>query len=104
MFEEVCDKLDTKLVVLNQTQGQVDGTQEWSEDLLSIITVFVARNNGLHSGKNKRKRTDQDNRIEKEEKTKSQKRRDESKEDPVVSKRSKKKNLEQLDGNSKMDL
>jgi len=107
MFEQVCDKLGTKLVVLNKTEGQVNGTQELSEDLLSIVTVFVARNNGLCSGKNKRKRTNQDNRIEEEEKTKSQKRRatsDESKEDPVVSKRIGKKNLEQLDGNSKVDL
>lgn len=30
--------------------------QELSEDLLSIITVFVAKNNGLRSGKNKRRR------------------------------------------------
>ena len=33
-----------------------DRTQELAEDLLSIVTVFVAKNNGLRASKNRQNR------------------------------------------------
>jgi len=45
MFEQVCKKFNTTIMVLNKDQEEEeDRTKELSEDLLS---VFVARNNGL---------------------------------------------------------
>uniref|UniRef100_A0A146MCH0 Putative resolvase R771 n=1 Tax=Lygus hesperus TaxID=30085 RepID=A0A146MCH0_LYGHE len=50
-------KASCRIVVHNATdKPESDDTQELSEDLLSIVTVFVARNNGLRAGKNKRRR------------------------------------------------
>jgi predicted site-specific integrase-resolvase len=57
LIEQMCKKFDTKLVVLNKDEeGEKNTTTELSEDLLSIVTVFVARNNGLRAGKNRKKR------------------------------------------------
>ena len=55
LIEYLCEKFNTKLVVLHKTIEPTPET-ELSEDLLSIITIFVARNNGLRSGKNKKSR------------------------------------------------
>jgi len=58
MVDFIFRKTETKLVVLNKSlpvQGH-DTTQELAEDLLAVVTVFVARHNGQRSGENKRRR------------------------------------------------
>ncbi len=57
LFEWICIKNDTKIVVLNKnTDNETDRTKELSEDLLAITTIFVARNNGLRASKYKQER------------------------------------------------
>lgn len=48
----------TRLVVLQSTESPcpISREQELAEDLLAIVNVFVARNNGLRAGANRRKR------------------------------------------------
>ena len=53
LFEWICKKQNVKLVVLNHRAPSEDKDKELSEDLLSIITVFVAKNNGIRASKNK---------------------------------------------------
>ena len=48
-FEEYCKKYGTEIVVLNQKSTSPE--QELAEDLLSIVTVFSARNHGLRAYK-----------------------------------------------------
>ena len=60
LIEQICQKTDTKLVVLNKSD-KYNAEEELSEDLLSIVTVFVARNNGLRAGKNKREKARKEN-------------------------------------------
>ena len=56
LFDWMCHKYDTKIVILNPVSETDDRTQELSEDLLSIVTVFVAKNNDLRSSKNRQQR------------------------------------------------
>ena len=56
LIKQICKKFDTKLVVINKSEAEQNSTVELSKDLLSIVTVFVARNNGLRAGKNRKKR------------------------------------------------
>lgn len=57
LFEWICKSNNTKIVVLNPVSETEDRTAELTEDLLSIITVFVAKNNGLRASKNRKLRT-----------------------------------------------
>ena len=53
-------------MVLNKNETDKDSRVELSEDLLSIVTVFVARNNGLRAGKNRKKENkEKENKIQK---------------------------------------
>lgn len=61
MFETVCTFKGTKIVVHNQ-DTKVCSEKELSKDLLSIINVFVARNNGKRSHQNRKT----DDKIKKE--------------------------------------
>jgi predicted site-specific integrase-resolvase len=60
LFEWICQKHDTKIVVLNKvsetSETETDRTKELAEDLFSIVTVFVAKNNGMRSSKNRQLR------------------------------------------------
>ena len=75
MVEWLFTKTNTKLVVLSQTnesdneQSSITREQELAQDLLSVVNVFVARNNGFRAAENrrKRKRADQTNQMEQEE-------------------------------------
>jgi predicted site-specific integrase-resolvase len=58
LFEFIAKKADTSIVVLNRNFENEDATRELSEDLLSIVNVFVAKNNGMRSGKYKKQRKD----------------------------------------------
>jgi predicted site-specific integrase-resolvase len=52
-------KTDTKLLVLHNQEDRQDSRteeQELAEDLLSIVTVFVAKHNGRRGAENRRKR------------------------------------------------
>jgi putative resolvase len=56
MFEQICKKFNIKIMVFNKVEGKIDRTKKLSEDLLFIVTIFIAKNNKLCVGKNKRKR------------------------------------------------
>ena len=56
LVEWIFKKANVKLVVLSKCNEEVDPTRELSEDLLAITNVFVARNNGLRSGRYKAQR------------------------------------------------
>ena len=56
LFEWICHKYMTKIIILNPISETEDRTKELAEDLLSIVTVFVAKNNGLRSAKNRQHR------------------------------------------------
>jgi putative resolvase len=67
MFEQICKKFNTKLMVFNKVESEIDRTKELSKDLLFIVIIFVIRNNGLCVGKNKKKRKQQEIKKKKEE-------------------------------------
>lgn len=50
LLEQICKKFNTKLLVHNEND-EIDYTTELSNDLLSIVTVFVARHNGKRAKK-----------------------------------------------------
>jgi predicted site-specific integrase-resolvase len=56
MFEQIYKKFNIKIMVLNKTKSEIDKTKEFLKNLLFIVIVFIARNNELRVGKNKRKR------------------------------------------------
>jgi len=106
LIEQICKKFDTKLVVLNKSEAEQNSTVELSKDLLSIVTVFVARNNGLRAGKNRKKLEEgKGSEIENEEESGSEndrrgkKRKSiESKKNPDISKSKRKRNSSKVDG------
>ena len=53
LFEWICQKHNTKILVLNPVAETEDRTKELAEDLFSIVTVFVAKNNGLRASHNR---------------------------------------------------
>lgn len=60
LVEWILKKSNTELVVLNQlSSSDESGTSELAEDLLSITTVFVARNNGNRSAKYRKQRKEE---------------------------------------------
>jgi len=56
LLEWIFEKANAKIVVLNQSGDPGDKSHELSEDLLAVITVFTARNDGLRTTKSKRAR------------------------------------------------
>lgn len=57
LVEWIFAKNETQLVVLGSDVGADGGeARELAEDLLSIVTVFVARHNGLRSAANRKRR------------------------------------------------
>lgn len=59
LVEWIFKKHDVQLVVLNKIDDerpQQHRTEELSEDLIAIVNFFVARNNGLRAGINRRQR------------------------------------------------
>jgi len=46
LIEILFEKFETKLIILNSSMKSQDFQQELAEDLLSIVNVFVAKNNG----------------------------------------------------------
>lgn len=60
LVEWIFKKANVKLVVLSKGDAiEIDRSKELADDLLSITTVFVARNNGLRCQKYKRDRANQ---------------------------------------------
>jgi len=45
---------ETKLIILNSSMKSQNFQQELAEDLLSIVNVFVAKNNGKRSSENRK--------------------------------------------------
>lgn len=67
LVEWILKKSNTELVVLNQlSSSDESGTSELAEDLLSITTVFVARNNGNRSAKYRKQRKEETQKKEEE--------------------------------------
>jgi predicted site-specific integrase-resolvase len=65
LVEWIIKKSNTELVVLNQlSSSDESGTSELAEDLLSITTVFVARNNGNRSAKYRKQRKEESQKKE----------------------------------------
>lgn len=56
LIEFIFKKTDTKLVVLGQRIEEHDTGRELADDLLAICNYFVAKNNGIRSGENRKKR------------------------------------------------
>lgn len=56
LFERVCKQHNVRVVVLCKLQDIEGGQEELQEDLLSIVNVFVARQNGRRAGQLRRKR------------------------------------------------
>lgn len=69
MVELIFKQTNTKLVVLHQTESDVASSRqtELAQDLLAIVNVFVARNNGLRAAENRRKRKRQETEAGQEE-------------------------------------
>src|SRR5690606_14267084 len=62
LVEWIFKKSGTKLVVLSQTErNEENDSRELAEDLLTITTVFVARNNGLRAGQKRKRRKEIEN-------------------------------------------
>ncbi len=56
LIELICQQHQTIITILQPVAQTDDRTQELAEDLLSIVTVFVAKNNGLRASKNRQNR------------------------------------------------
>lgn len=62
LVEWIFKKSGTRLVVLSQSErNEENDSRELAEDLLAITTVFVARNNGLRAGQNRKRRKEIEN-------------------------------------------
>jgi len=59
LFEWICKKSNVKILVVNPVSETEDREKELSEDLLSIITVFVAKNNGNKAANYRKQRLQQ---------------------------------------------
>lgn len=78
-IERICKKTGCEIVVLNKNDGSTE-FQDLADDLLSIVTVFTAKNNGLRSAENRKKRK-ANARLEKETKRKKESDKKGSKQD-----------------------
>jgi predicted site-specific integrase-resolvase len=57
LLEFICKKIVRRIVVPKEANNnKQDAAHELSEDLLSIVTVFVARNNRSRAGRNRKRR------------------------------------------------
>ncbi|CAG8723819.1 1168_t:CDS:2, partial [Dentiscutata heterogama] len=88
LVEWIFGKNDTKILVLG-SDVNVDDTEsgELAEDLLSIVTIFTARHNGLRSAQNRKRRRE----------TKNSK-------DTNVPNIGRKRKIKKMDGNCEVDL
>jgi len=88
LVEWIFSKHDTKIVVLG-SDINVDDTEsgELAEDLLSIVTIFTARHNGLRSAENRKRRREIEN-----------------KKDTDLSNARRKRKAKKVDGNRKVDI
>lgn len=104
LLENIFKKLDVQLVVHSrESTSKEDNTNELAEDLLSIVTVFVARNNGKRSGENRKRRKRERGEEEKNKKIKQASSR-ESDQDSGVSDEGGEGDTDEMDGNSSVDL
>ena len=71
LIEWIFKKSNTEFVVLNKTSGGEHESSELAEDMLSITTVFVARNNGIRSAKYRKQRIQEKKQEKEKEKEKS---------------------------------
>ncbi len=68
IIEWVFKKTNTEFVVLNKlSSSENSATSELAEDLLSITTVFVARNNGNRSANYRRQRKEKEKKEEEQD-------------------------------------
>ena len=58
LLEWLFKRYDTRLVVLSNADECQSETDELRDDLLAIVTFFVARNNGRRSAANRKRRSD----------------------------------------------
>ena len=58
LIELIIEKFGVNLIVLNKSIDQTY-EQELAEDLLSIVNIFVAKNNGRRSAENRKRRKDE---------------------------------------------
>jgi predicted site-specific integrase-resolvase len=58
---------DVKLVVHSQDQETEEPSRELKQDLMSLVTVFVAKNNGKRAAENRRRRKREAEREQEEE-------------------------------------
>lgn len=114
LVEHLMDKNDAKLVVLRHASNpeEQSATNELAEDLLSIVNVFVARNNGLRAGRNRRIRKEQQEAVsnrgasttEQENEEQQQASGSENDQDDAETNYRAKRNFAEMDGNSEMDI
>ena len=101
-MEWIFEKNGTRLVVLGtDVSAESSEAGELAEDLLSIVTVFVARHNGMRSAANRRRRREAAKAQEEQEL------QDSSRQDttyPSLSYARGEVETQTLDGNSAMDL
>ena len=101
-MEWIFEKNGTQLVVLStDVSAESSEARELAEDLLSIVTVFVARHNGTRSAANRRRRREVAKAQEEQEL------QDSSRQDttyPSLSYARGEVETQMLDGNSAMDL
>ena len=56
LFEQIFKRTGVKFVVHSNNEIVQTKEEELAEDLLSLVTVFVAKNNGLRAAENRRRR------------------------------------------------
>jgi predicted site-specific integrase-resolvase len=102
LVEWVFEKNGTQLVVLGtDVSAESSEAGELAEDLLSIVTVFVARHNGMRSAANRRRRREAAQ-AQEEQEFQNPSRKDTT--HPSLSYARREVNTQTLDGNSAMDL
>lgn len=103
LVEFVFKKTGTKLVVLGQSTENQDSTRELAGDLLAICNYFVAKNNGMRSAENRRKRkAEEKNQDQRQEVRKETGRK--IKKNKTVSNAETEGNIDEVVRNSEMDL
>ena len=102
-MEWIFEKNGTWLVVLGtDVSAKSSETGELAEDLLSIVTVFVARHNGMRSAANRRKRREGQAQEDQDQEFQDTGRKNTAY--PSLSYARREIETQVLDGNSTMDL
>jgi len=71
LLQQICELHNTELLVHHKTEeGHQTYNEELSEDLLSIVTYYTAKNNGKRSAINKKRRREQESKEENQSKRK----------------------------------